>query len=106
MSLAINNELALLTIVAALSYFQECPYDISWTDQEKEEATFSRWMLNEMLDIVWDNPWQLASDTIKNLILKLQLYVKTSKTQDQIRIFSIAAETASEILEKITEVEK
>lgn len=101
------NDKALLMIVMALSEYPEHrPYDNDWPEHEKEEITFSKWALNELLDEVWDHPWTLASETIFNFILKCHLYAASSVTDGQRRIFEIAAKTASEILEEIEEVEK
>ena len=48
------NDKALLTIVMALSEYPENrPYDNDWPEHEKEEITFSKWALNELLDEVW-----------------------------------------------------
>ena len=100
------NERALLTIVAAISSYPERPYDNSWPEDEKKEITFSRWALGEILDLVWDHPWTLASDTIEDFAFKLQIYAETSATLEQKRIFTIAANTALKLLEEIKEVEK
>ena len=100
------NERALLYIVAALGCYQERPYDNSWPESEKQEITFSHWTLNEILDLVWDHPFTLASDTIEEFALRLQVYEVTSVTEDQKRIFSIAAKTAWKLLEEIKEVER
>ena len=106
MGIFIMNERALLTIVAALRCYQECPYDNDWPESEKAEFTFSQWALNEILEMVWDHPFVLASDTVERFLLKLQLYSIASVTDEQKRIFNIAEKTASKILEQIKEVEK
>lgn len=100
------NERALLTIVAALGCYTEQPYDNSWPDHEKEEVTFSHWALEEILDLVWDHPWTLASEVIEDFELRCRLYALSSLMPDQKRIFTIAAQTASEILDEVKEVEK
>lgn len=100
------NERALLAIRAALDCYPEHPYDKSWPDDEKEKATFSHWALDEILDLVWDHPWTLASEVIEDFELKCHLYALEAVTTDQKRIFTIAAQTASKLLEEIKEVEK
>lgn len=100
------NERALLIIVSALGCYQERPYDNSTPNEEKEQITFSHWALDEILNLVWEHPFTLASDTIEDFALKLQIYAVVSVTQDQKRIFTIAANTALGILEEIKEVEK
>lgn len=100
------NEQALLIIVTALNnYSEEHPYDNKWSDDEKAEATFSHWALDEILGLVWDHPWTMASDTVEDFILKCQLCQVASKLPEQKRIFSIAKWTALEILDAIKEVE-
>lgn len=105
-SLYAMNERALLTIVAALGCYNERPYDRSYSDAEKEEITFSHWAIDEILNLVWDHPFVLASDTVEEFTLKLQIYAITSVTEDQKRIFTIAANTALKLLEEIKEVER
>lgn len=100
------NERALLIIVAALDCYPERPYDDSMPLHQKEEITFSQWALGELLDLVWDHPWTLASETIEDFAMLMQFYASTSITEKQNRIFTIAANTALEILEEIEEVEK
>lgn len=101
------NDKALLIIVMVLSeYPEDRPYDNNWPKHKKEEITFSKWALNELLDEVWDHPWTLASETIFNFILRCQIYAASSVTDGQRRIFEIASKTATELLEKIEEVEK
>jgi hypothetical protein len=105
MSLGNMNDRALLVIVAALDEYEEAP-GIDWPDHEKEEITFSRWALEEILNLVWDHPWTLASETIERFGLTMMQFASTSVTKDQKRIFSIAADTAFDFLEEIKEVEE
>lgn len=101
------NDRALLVIVAALNnYSEERPYDNDWPDDKKAEVTFSHWALDEILDLVWEHPWTMASDTIENFILKCRLFEATSKLPEHKQIFSIAARTGMEILDEVKEVEK
>lgn len=99
------NERALLTIIKALDDYMEPPR-VDWTDHEKEEVTFSRWALEEILNLVWENPCTPASDIIEEFALKLEFWTLTAVNRDQKRIFGIAAETAWEFLEEIEEVER
>ena len=100
------NERALLAIVAAIEeYPNDRPYNNSCPDHEKEVITFSRWALEEILNLVWDHPWTLASDVVENFALQCQIYELSSELPDQKRIFSIAAKTALELLEDIKEAE-
>lgn len=105
MGLGNMNERALLAIVAALDEYEETPR-LDWPDHEKEEITFTRWALEEILNLVWDHPWTLASETIEHFGLIMMQFSSTSVTRDQKRIFSIAADTAFDFLEDIKEVEE
>lgn len=99
------NERALMAIMSVLEGFTEPPRS-DWPQYEAEDFTFSRWAVEEMLNQVWDHPWTLASDTIEQFALKLEMYAITSKTEKQRRIFAIAAETVWELLDDIKEVER
>lgn len=101
------NDKALLAITTALNeYPEQYPYDKNWPDDEKEEITFSKWALGELLDEVWSHPQTLASETIFTFAVKCRSYATSSVTDDSKRIFTIAAETAFKLLEEIEEVEK
>ena len=94
-------------ILTAIGDQNERPYDdYSYPDHEKEEITFSRWALNEMLGLIWDHPQNLASEIVEDFAFRCLMYKKISELPDQKRIFTIAADTALEILEEIKEVEK
>lgn len=99
------NERAIMTIIKALDDYSEGPR-LDWPDHEKEEVTFSRWALDEILGLVWDHPWTPASQTIEEFALKLEFWSSTAVTEDQKRIFAVAAETAWEFLQEIEEVER
>lgn len=100
------NDRALLYIVSVLDCYPERPYDRSFPDSLKEEITYSRWALNELLDLVWDHPFVPASETIEGYAIVFQIYAEASVLPDQKRIFDIAADTAIELLKEIKEVEK
>ncbi len=100
------NERALLTVVAVLGCYPERPYDNSYSEDEKEEISFSQWALNELLDLLWDHPWTAASDVIEEFACKCQIYVATSVLPDQKRIFDIAEKTAMQLLKDIKEAER
>lgn len=99
------NERAIMAIEKALNDYEEPP-GLDWPDHEKEEVTFSHWALDEILLLVWDHPWTLASETVERFAVKMEDYAETSVTADQKRIFAVAAETAWEILEDIQVLEK
>lgn len=99
------NDKSLLLIVSILSSYPERPYDSLWPDHEKEEVTFSKWALTEMLDLIWDHPWELASETVWNFEVRCRFYIEASVTDDQKRIFTIAAQTANDLFEEIKRIE-
>jgi hypothetical protein len=99
------NERAVMELMEILDGYEE-PIGRDWPEHEQQDATFSHWAIDEILNLVWDHPWTPASDTIENFALKLEFFIAESKSEEQRRIFAIAAETAWEILETIKEVEK
>lgn len=99
------NERALMAIVSVLESYTEPP-DLNWPQQEIDDVIYSKWVVGEILDLVWDHPWTLASETIEQFAWKLETFAATAAIEDQKRIFSIAAETAWELLEEIKEVEQ
>ncbi len=98
------NERAIIAIMLMLNEFAEPRSD--WPQHEADNITFSRHALEEILSYVWDHPWTPASDTIEQFAIKMESFKATSVTDDQRRIFSIAAETACELLKEIQTIEK
>ncbi len=94
------NERALAAIGRVLEGYTEPP-GLDWPKHEKEEVTFSHWALDEILLLVWDHPWTLASETIEAFAMKLEVFAATAVSEDQRRIFAVAAETAWEMLEEV-----
>lgn len=99
------NERAIITLNRMLEVYEDAPY-FDWPQHEIEEVAFSRCAIEEILQLVWDHPWTLASDTIENFALTMELYKHSSVTDEQRRIFSVLAETACEILQEIEPLEK
>lgn len=99
------NERALMTIMKYLDDYDEPP-GLDWPQQEIEEVTFTKWALEEILNLVWDHPWTPASETIEAFAVKLECYSLLTDREQQARIFSIAAKAAWETLDYIEEVEK
>ena len=79
------NDAAVRTIIEYLEN-SDAP-ELYWPQQWFEEVCFSRWAAEELINAILDHPMAPAEDTIEEFIIK--------------RIFSIAAETATEILELI-----
>ena len=99
------NERAIMALIRMLDFYEDVPR-LDWPRHEAEEIAFSRCALEEVLQLVWDHPWTLASETIERFAESMEDYEASSTTNIQRRIFSISAETAWEILEKIKMLEQ
>ncbi len=95
------NERALLAIVSALETYEAEPLSLTRPRCEFDDTVYSKWVIGEILDLVWDHPWTLASETIKTFATKLETYAATAVQECQKRIFAVAAETAWEMFEDI-----
>ncbi len=99
------NEKTLMAMVSALDDYPGPPYS-GLSQCEIENIIFSRWAVEESINLVWDHPWTLASDTIESFAVKLEAYVATAATEHQKQIFTIAAKSAWKLLADIKQVEK
>ena len=93
------NDAAVRTIIEYLEN-SDAP-EVDWPQQWYEEVCFSRWAAEELINAILDHPMAPAEDTIEEFIIKMEVYASMSEGRDCGRIFSIAAETATEILELI-----
>lgn len=101
------NEKACDVIALWLEGFDESYIDPhNLTEQEYHEVTYSKWALEEILQLVSDHPWTLASETILWFGLQMLACGANAGTNEQKMIFRTAAETAWELLESIEEVER
>lgn len=94
-----------MALMRMLNMYEDVPR-LDWPQHEAEEIAFSRCAIEEILQLVWDHPWTLASETIEDFALKMKFYKEASVTDDQKRIFSVLAETAWEVLQEIEPLEK
>ena len=99
------NERAIMALMKMLDMYEDTPR-LDIPQHELEEIAFSRCAIEEILQLVWDHPWTLASDTIEDFALKMELYKDSSVTDEQKRVFSVLAETAWEILQEIEPLEQ
>jgi len=99
------NERAIMALMKMLDMYEDTPR-LDFPQHELEEIAFSRCAIEEILQLVWDHPWTLASDTIEDFALKMELYKDSSVTDEQKRVFSVLAETAWEILQEIEPLEQ
>lgn len=99
------NERAIMFLTRMLDCYENIPY-LDWPQHELEEFAFSRCAIEEILQLIWDHPWTLASDIIEDFALKMELYKGSSVTDEQKRVFSVLAETSWEILQEIEPLEQ
>lgn len=99
------NERAIVYLTQMLDCYENIPY-LDWPQHELEEFAFSRCAIEEILQLIWDHPWTLASDIIEDFALKMELYKGSSVTDEQKRVFSVLAETSWEILQEIEPLEQ
>ena len=100
------NERAIMFLMRMLDAYENIPRPWELAQHEAEEIAFSRCAVEEILQLVWDHPWTLASDTVEDFALKMELYKGSSVTDEQKRVFSVLAETAWEILQEIEPLEQ
>jgi len=79
------------------------PPELWMSEQDFEELSLARWAAGELLNAVWDAPFLSAKDTVEEFIIKMETYALMSAQHSMRRIFSIAAQTAVELLEIIEE---
>ncbi len=99
------NERAIMSLMRMLEVYEDAPR-LDWPQHELEEIAFSRCAIEEILQLIWDHPWTLASDIIEDFALKMKLCKDSSVTDEQKRIFSVLSETAWEVLQEIEPLEK
>lgn len=99
------NERAIMALMRILDRYEDIPY-LDWSQHEAEEIAFSRCTIEEILQLVWDHPWTLASETIENFAEKMEDYRDSSVTEEQRWIFSVMAETALEVYQEIEPLDK
>lgn len=91
------NELAVKSII---TYMEECLFEpkTSWFKHEFEKRSYSRWAANEILEGVMDHPMSPADTIIEEFIFKMSLYSCVAEDSKASFIFSIAQDTAEDIL--------
>ncbi len=99
------NDRVSIALLKRLASYEGVPCTY-WNRRDTEEIAFSRCALEEVLNRVFDRPWIPASETIEEFALRMEFYKSTAVTDDQNRIFSVAAETAWKLLKTVKELEK
>ena len=77
-------------------YYPEPPF--TWHAGLFEEMTYSRWAALEILNKIMDRPLDPPEDVVMDFLLRVALYSQVTGTPIQQRIFSIAEDTAEDIL--------
>lgn len=99
------NERAIMALMRMLDIYEDVPY-LDWSQHEAEEIAFSRCAIEEILQLVWDHPWTIASETIENFAEKMEFFRDLAVTNEQRRIFSVMAETALEVYQEIEPLDR
>lgn len=99
------NERAIMFLMRMLDAYENISRPWELAQHEAEEIAFSKCAVEEILQLVWDHPWTLASDTVEDFALKMEFYHDSSVTDEQKQIFKVLAETAWEILQEIEPLE-
>lgn len=99
------NERAIVILLRMLDRYEDAPC-VDWPKHEAEEIAFSRCAIEEILQLVWDHPQSLTSDTIEDFAVRMGVYKELSVTDEQKRVFSVLTETAWEVFQEIEEIEK
>lgn len=93
------NEKAYEIIFMELGRFEE---EKSHSDKQtttREEIIFSKWALEEILQFIWDRPWTPASETVLYFSSIMLECAGNAGTDEQKKIFQIAAMTALKLFE-------
>jgi len=91
------NEAAAMAI---MRYIEEYLFEpkASWCKHEFEKRSYSWWAANEILEGVMDHPMSPADTIIEEFIFKMSLYSCVAEDSKVSFIFSIAQDTAEDIL--------
>lgn len=78
-------------------YYCEPPF--FWHERLFEEMSYSRWAALEIVGRLMDRPLDPPEDVVGDFLLWVSLYSQVVKTPIQQRMFSIAEDTAEDILQ-------
>ena len=84
-----------------MAYIEECYCEppSTWCSGLFEEMTYSRWAALEIVELLMDRPLDPPEDVVSDFLLRVALYSQVAKTPIQQRVFSIAEDTAEDILQ-------
>lgn len=89
-----------LEIMIVLRYIEEYLFEPekTWPEAIFEERTYSRWAAYEIVHRLTDYPFDPPDEIVEAFILELLKYSYISKNQEASKMFSIAKDTAEDIL--------
>jgi hypothetical protein len=70
----------------------------SWPKQQFVRRAYSRWAAYELAMLVMDHPLTYPEEVIEDFIFRMECLFRVSEGQKQRYIFSVASDTAEEIL--------
>ena len=88
----------------AISLVQECLNEnlfepsYFWPDQSFEERSYSRWAACEIWERLLDRPREDPDLIVANFMFEMALFANSTDDSTKKRIFSIARDTAEDIL--------
>lgn len=91
------NEDAAIVII---NYMEENLFEPkqNWPKDEFYRRSYSRWAANEILELVLKHPFDAAHSLIEGFFFQMLYFSHLSKSESANLIFSIAMETAEDIL--------
>lgn len=92
-----NNELAAYMIIECLEENLFEPNQ-QWPDNSFEERSYARWAAYELAERIMDRPHEEPDDILHDFMVRMYFLSELTDDPKKKRIFSIAAETAEDIL--------
>lgn len=91
------NEAAVLAII---NYMEECLFEPkrNWPEYWFNQKSYSRWAANEILERVMDHPMMPPIMVIEEFMITMDLYSCMAEDTRVSIIFSIAKDTAEDIM--------
>lgn len=88
-------------IQAILAYRDEHLFEpeMNWPKYWFDQRSYSRWSANEILKFIIDRPFTPAVEIVEDFALKMEHLLYVSEDKASSSIFSIARDTAADILD-------
>jgi len=91
-------------VLAVVRYIEKQPLLLSWPKHWFDQRAYSRWAANEILGLMMDRPFESPVAVIEEFMIKMDYFSWVAKDSEAHRIFSIAADTAEDLLELIKNI--